>query len=268
MPMSCFETMSFNLRNMHANDGENGWSSRVSAVCRTIQMANPHILGTQEGYMPQIEALQTALPGYVCVATGRDDGASEGETSALFVRSDSFEIVQSGTFWFSETPAIPGSHHWTHHLKRICTWASLLHIASNRQLLAACVHLDHESVLARSRSIDMLANLFAYTPGVSPCPAVLMGDFNMTPEDSDLKRLLATETGWTDSWIAIHGSDRNEKDGTFHDFTGRTDMGRIDYILTSPGLNAKNARIWSHKDPNTGRFPSDHYPISAEISFV
>ena len=267
-----FTAMSFNLRNMRARDGDDGWEHRVEAVGRAIHLATPDILGTQEGYMPQIESLKSMLPEYGCVATGRDNGADEGETCALFYLHSRWKLLSSGTFWFSETPHVAGSHHWTHHLRRICTWATLEDNASGWPVTVCCVHLDHESVSARANSIDMLMEPWQFMPGAPATgTSIVMGDFNMTPDDTDLNRLLAPKTGWNDSWIkACSGTTLSSSahDGTFHDFTGRTDMGRIDYILTRGGIKTRTARIWNQRDSATGRFASDHFPISAELELL
>lgn len=48
-----------------------------------------------------------------------------GEYAAILYRADRFELLASGTFWFSGTPEVPGSTSWGNHVTRISTWARL-----------------------------------------------------------------------------------------------------------------------------------------------
>ena len=253
--------MSFNLRNMRAADGNNGWFEREQAVGQTIQRYRPDLLGTQEGYFPQIEALRAMLPEYASVAVARDDGDRDGETCALFYRRDVLTLNRSGTFWFSETPEVPGSRHWTRHHPRICTWGEFVPIANPETVIIAYnVHLDHEAQIAREKSCSMIRERMSQLP--THHSAVAMGDFNLEPDNRGYDIMTG---GGADAPIDTYGRMMLSEDdsGTFHDFTGRHDMGRIDYIFVTPNLTLEHASIIH--DSYEGRFPSDHYPILATV---
>ena len=96
---------------MRSNDGANGWEHRKEMVAQVLRKLNPDIIGTQEGYWPQIDQLQEMLPDYHFVGVSRDDGEREGETCAIFYKRALLASVNSGTFWFSDTQNIPGSRH-------------------------------------------------------------------------------------------------------------------------------------------------------------
>ena len=53
--------------------------------------------------------------------------------------------------------------------------------------------------------------------------------------------------------------------GTFNGFSGRTDGAKIDYIFVEPETRVLQAEII--RDHDDGRYPSDHFPVSAEIVF-
>lgn len=59
---------------------------------------------------------------YSYVGVGRDDGKDSGEYSALFYKTDKFNIVKSGIFWLSETPD-KVSMGWDAIYNRVCTYA-------------------------------------------------------------------------------------------------------------------------------------------------
>ena len=56
---------------------------------------------------------------------GRDDGKEKGEMMALYYKRDRFEKLDSGHFWLSETPDVPGSKSWGAWSTRMCTWVKL-----------------------------------------------------------------------------------------------------------------------------------------------
>src|SRR5579862_2465592 len=124
--------MSFNVRNHLSRDGDNEWKLRSGLLFDVVRNHQPDLLGTQEAYWPQVEQMRDALPEYEVVGVGRDDGVTEGETCALFFRHDRFRASASGTFWFSDTPDVPGSRHWTPRHARICTWARLIDPSGTR----------------------------------------------------------------------------------------------------------------------------------------
>lgn len=249
--------MSFNVRNMHAHDGVNSWERRRELLYAVIRRYSPDILATQEAYAPQVAQLLEALPGYAVIGVGRDDGKTEGEYCALYYRSDRFQAETEGTFWLSETPDVPGSHHWTRFHPRICTWARLA-AWEGTALAVYNVHLDHESQSAREKSIHLLQQTIREQS--DPCPTLLVGDFNMIEENP---AFLALQTSGAlvlrDTFRLIHPEER--EDGTYHSFLGVIDEGRIDYIFATPEFEVLDARIL--RDNDAGHYPSDHFPILA-----
>ena len=65
--------------------------------------------------------MKEALPSYDYIGVGRDDGKEKGEHSAIFYRTDKFDVIEKGDFWLSETPDVP-SKGWDAVLPRICSW--------------------------------------------------------------------------------------------------------------------------------------------------
>ena len=52
--------------------------------------------------------------------------------------------------------------------------------------------------------------------------------------------------------------------GTFNGFKGRKDGDKIDYILTTSDIKVLDAQIIY--DNVDGRYPSDHFPVTAKLS--
>ena len=71
------------------------------------------------------------------------------------------------------------------------------------------------------------------------------------------------EAGWTDTYAAIHG-ELNPCD-TFHKFAGSAhdgSSGKIDWVFCRGNVEIKGAEIV--RDSEGGRFPSDHYFVTAD----
>ena len=251
--------MSFNIRNMRARDGENNWEQRRDYLCDVIRRHNPDIMATQEAFFPQVEALRQALPEYAVFGMGREDGKTEGEHCALFVRCHQWQVGASGTFWFSETPDVPGSRHWTREHARICTWAYLIGSAG-QAFVVYNVHLDHEAQFAREQSIKVLRkHIRHHYPEV---PILVAGDFNMEEDNPALRELTEADTlPLRDTFRLLHPTAQHT--GTFHDFTGNQSGEKIDFILASEAFETLES--WIVHDNAQGRYPSDHFPLCAHV---
>ena len=100
--------MTFNIRYGTADDGENGWPLRRDLLVRVIRDFDPDILGVQEALHFQIGEVRERLARYGVAGVGRDDGATQGEYSAVLYDTTRVELLEQGTFWFSDSPGAPG----------------------------------------------------------------------------------------------------------------------------------------------------------------
>jgi endonuclease/exonuclease/phosphatase family metal-dependent hydrolase len=252
--------MSFNVRYGTADDGENSWPYRRDLVGDVIRDQAPDILGTQEALRFQLDELTAALPEYGVIGVGRDDGGTAGEYAAILFRSSRFELVEQGTFWFSDSPERPGSIGWGARLPRICTWARLLERASGQVFYVYNVHFDHESQESREKSAALLLDRIRHRG--SPDPVVVTGDFNAGEDNPAMLRL----TGQADPASAsrLRVSFRISRPdatgvGTFHGFDGVTSGPKIDAILVSSEWQVESASIV--RTSLGDRYPSDHFPV-------
>ena len=97
--------MSFNIRNGLANDGDNSWPNRRPLVSEVIREHDPDVVGLQEAFRFQLDHLAEDLPGYCEVGEGRGGGTKD-EYSAILYRAGRFNLLDSGTFWLSDTPEV------------------------------------------------------------------------------------------------------------------------------------------------------------------
>ena len=267
MPLQAQESddlrvMSYNVRLGVAADGEDSWENRQDFLARTVQDFDPDLLGTQEAWDFQARYLLAQLPGRTYVGWPRQPDSDNTEQCALFYRSARFEKKDSGQFWLSETPDVPGSRSWDSAYLRIVTWVELRdRRRPGTRLFFFNTHFDNRGHEARLQSARMLRERLRE---LEPSDAwVVTGDFNCG-EDSPPYRELVGAEGLTvvDSYRAAHPG-REEGEGTGHGFTGDRSGGRIDWILHSRHFDTVSAAI--DRTERDGRFPSDHFPVTAVL---
>jgi endonuclease/exonuclease/phosphatase family metal-dependent hydrolase len=228
-----------------------------------IREASPDLLGLQEALDFQIDEILAAVRGYAVIGVGRDDGAEKGEYSAILFRTERFHVAEAGTFWFSDTPSVPGSKSWGNQITRIASWARLID-RDGRGLYHFNLHLDHQSQPSRERSTVLLRGRID-TRSV-PDPVIVTGDFNV----GETNPALATLTGGTappfvDTFRVMHPDVKDA--GTFSNFKfGFHGTDKIDYILVPPGTGVMSAEIVRFSRNN--RYPSDHFPVTARVRLV
>ena len=251
--------MTFNVRYGTAQDGDNRWNSRRDLLFDVIRAQDADILGLQEALDFQVDEIVAAVPAYAVVGVGRDDGRRAGEYAAILFRKDRLRVAESGTFWFSDAPSVPGSKSWGNTITRICTWARFID-RDGRAFWHFNVHLDHQSQPSRERSAELLRQRVE-ARSVPAEPVIVTGDFNVGETNPALASLRAA--GFLDSFRVLHPDER--KVGTFTGFKIDNDIGeKIDYVLVQPGTTVHRAEII--RTVSDGRYPSDHFPVLARIS--
>ena len=263
VPREPLTVMSFNIRYGTAKDGENEWSARRDMLFEVIRSGRPDLLGLQEALDFQIDEILAAVSGYAVVGVGRDDGAEKGEYSAILFRTERFHVAEAGTFWFSDTPTVPGSKSWGNQITRISSWARFVD-RDGRGFYHCNLHLDHQSQPSRERSTVLLRGRID-TRAV-PDPVIVTGDFNV----GETNPALATLTGgagapFVDTFRVLYPDVKDA--GTFSNFKfGFHGTDKIDYVLVQPGTEVMSAEIVRFSQNN--RYPSDHFPVTARVRLV
>ena len=228
-----FNLATYNIRQL--NDGDvqqgDGWSRRMPVLAKLIQFHQFDIFGTEEGFRQQLNQLRDSLPGYAYIGAGRDDGKEAGEHSAIFYRTDLFDVVDHGDFWLSEHPDRPGLG-WDAACVRICTWGHFRHKPSGKEFLYFNLHMDHIGVVARAESARLIRKkIKEFGSGL---PTFLSGDFNVDQHSPSYACVLEDGT-FLDSYDL--SPIKYITTGTYNGY--RTDgfsPSRIDHIFVTPGV--------------------------------
>ena len=252
--------MTFNVRFPSPNDGENAWEKRRELLVATVREKAPDVMGTQELFYEQAEYIVEKLPAYAWFGVSRR-GNREDEHMGVFYKKDRLRLEDSGNFWLSETPDVPGSMSWDVSLPRMVTWGLFAVRSTGRKFYFYNTHFPHrrEDDAARLRCAEVIRTRLRSLP--VDATIVLTGDFN-APANGEVYKLL-TDT-LTDAWeTAAH---RTGPQGTFHGFGGKAGDRRIDWILHRGSVKALEAETVTFHD--NGRYPSDHFPVLAVIDLL
>lgn len=253
-------TGTFNLRLDNPRDSGNLWADRKSYVGNLIRFHDFDLFGTQEGFKNQLDDIQQQVPEYERYGVGRDDGNAKGEHSAIFYKKDKFILLKSGDFWLSETPEKPG-YGWDARINRICSWVQLKEKQSGKTFYCFNVHYDHQAMVARKESSKLLLAKIKTIAGNQP--VILTGDFNGN-HNTEWYLSIANSGSLKDTYREVKYPYVNN--GTFQNFGRNLNANDIiDHIFITQHFSVKRWGVLT--DSYNGKFPSDHFPVLAEVRF-
>ncbi|MBN1668138.1 MAG: endonuclease/exonuclease/phosphatase family protein [Anaerolineales bacterium] len=256
-----YRILSFNIRYSLAPDGPQRWEKRRRLVVERLQAHQPDLVGLQECRLDgQAQYLQRRLPGYAWVGQARGSTHESAlEMAPILYRRARFTLLDSGTFWLSASPQVPGSRSWGSALARTASWARLREREGGSELFCFNTHFDHESALARQRSAALLLAQIEQLAG--GLPVIVTGDFNAEKDSPPYHQLVAAGR-LVDASRARHAP--GEAEATFHNY-GRGPGQAIDWILASPHFEVLQAGV--DRSVQAGLYPSDHYPLFVVLSY-
>lgn len=251
----------FNLRFDNKNDSGNLWIDRMKPVANLIRFHDFDIVGVQEALVNQLNDVSNALPEYALYGKGRDDGKTGGEHSSIFFKKDKYTLLNKGDFWLSETPNVPGKGWDVTCCNRITSWVYLQDKKSGKKFYVFNTHYDHQGQIARRESSKLILSKIKAIAGKDP--AILTGDFN-ADRNSEPYQLLKNSALLHDSYHDVKYPYENNS--SFNNF-GRSikQEGVIDHIFLTNQLKAFKWGILT--DTYMGKYPSDHFPVMADVKW-
>ena len=240
--------------------GTHRWWKRAQYYLENIKTVAPDILGAQEVQAGQYEFLTSHLEGYGSVVCYRDKKGSRSESCPIFYNEARFELLDSGTFWLSDTPDVMSTYEESSE-HRIATFVKLKDKSTGITIAVYNTHPDWGSVEARIKQLSVIA---ARAKESDADKTIVLGDLNsdrtlpggnegLAPIENFLKDS-KTFPGMTDYGATFNGYGI-DPDGP---------MG-LDYIFLPEETTVlevgKVDKIYG------GVYPSDHYPIYAKVKF-
>ncbi len=257
-PAQTLRVVSFNVRLPLASDGPDAWENRKDIFVEAVRRLDPDVMGTQELWRIQGDYVVEKLPEYKWFGMDRRGGHGD-EHMGVFYKSAKLTVIESGDFWLSPTPEVPGSRAWDIDYPRMVTWA-LFEINSNkRRFYFYNTHFPHrqQDQAARIECAKIIAARLRALP--ENVPFILTGDFN-TQLGDEVHQVLTPYL--TDAWQKA--AKRSGPEGTFHAFKGTPTGPRIDWILYRGNFAAEEVQTDTFNQ--NGRYPSDHLPVLAVLT--
>lgn len=238
-----------------------GSIKRSSQFADELLALAPDSMGVQEMNSIWVGRLSALADEYAYYGEPRDDISSvkETEMSGIFYLKDKYDLLESDTFWISETPEVmsiyPGAGCY-----RTCSYVVLRDRETGFTYAHLNTHLDNVSAAAQNLGGELIvqkAQALDEKYGGN-LTMVVTGDFNQYVTGEACAALLGA--GFQNASDVAPGA---ENQVTYHGWGEITSGQPIDFIFYSGELQAQNYTVYTEK---TGRaYTSDHYCISAEF---
>ncbi|QSG12781.1 Metal-dependent hydrolase [Halapricum desulfuricans] len=259
-----FRVMTYNVRYDNPDDGEHRWSNRREGVADTIRFREPSLLGLQEPLEHQLSYLREQLPGYEWAGDPRVDGDSEGEYSPVAFDGRRFDLVETDTFWLSETPERAGSLGWDARHPRIVTWVRLRDRDTGAVFVHANTHFSHDGPQARRHSARLLRERLDELTDDEP--VIVTGDFNCIAGESPHETIVDPDAGRRALSNAIDRSEHGHygPETSVTDFEHLVPNRKIDHVFVTDDVEVRQHGVCTDLFA-AERYPSDHFPVLAQV---
>jgi endonuclease/exonuclease/phosphatase family metal-dependent hydrolase len=257
------KVMTFNIRcGMCDDNTRNNWNDRKPLVADVIGQYKPDLIGFQELIPAQRGYISSQFPQYGYFGVGREqDGGGEG--CAIFYNTSRFDLdsTNSGTFWFSTTPDVPGSSDMGDIFSRICTYVHFKDKTTGKYFYHCNTHITYIDSLQEKYLDFMISELGKRLKHDDPI--LITGDFNADehlPVMSKFKNF-GGKFRLSDTYRMVHPDGSA---GTFHGFTGKDDGKKIDFIFVQENkFGTKYSEIIKYTKNKL--YPTDHFVLVSDI---
>ena len=231
------------------------WEDRREAVVEAVRDGGADIIGFQEmetfarGHWNrrnlQLDWILDRFSEYDAGAVG--DPRFFPSTQPILYRSDSFELIEQGFFFFSAQPDIIYSQSWNGGSPGFCSWVRLLDLNTEEAFYVYNLHFDSGSRRNRIRSARLVAQRIE-TRAHGEDPVIVVGDFNASRFYGPVKIL-------RDAGLAME----SPAGGTYHFGRGVNFLPAIDHILFSSEFSERQTSVIRRRVD--GVWASDHHPV-------
>jgi endonuclease/exonuclease/phosphatase family metal-dependent hydrolase len=265
--------MSFNINGDYSRRA-NSWKKRAPLNLGVITRYTPDIIGLQEAAKKNLDTFREHLSDYSLVVGNCYGDSPPQDHSSILYKTSRYELLDTGEFWFSETPDIE-SADWGVEYPMGTTWVKLKCLTTDNQLFLLNTHFEdgpggEESRVKAGKLIIRRVAKLTFTQ-----PMVVTGDFNCNPWSLPYRNFL--NSGYIDTYRAAGHADSVES-STLHDYQGKEyfapDFGdeifwRADWILTlDSAQKVQTTASTIVRDASPPTYPSDHYPVISEIKLI
>jgi endonuclease/exonuclease/phosphatase family metal-dependent hydrolase len=284
MPENIMRVMSYNIRFSHsesdykeANDARR-WAARKLIVPGSLSNKYFDVMGSQENTTGQINDILTnsAMSGYAAVGRSNHNKASnelgydsDNETAAIYYKNSAVQMIENGTFWYSNDYDSFYTGDWLlGYNMRCCNWAKLKY--AGREFYVFNVHLQvntTDDAKYKDMRLKQIKKVLKKIKEVSDdYPVILTGDFNCTPgKEGDVFQWLVAEGTMVEARSLVrqpHGPY-----GTLHYFQAdNATSSRVDHVFINNKFDVQ--AYWTdNSQQKTLLWESDHNPVIVDLTF-
>ncbi len=229
---------------------------RADILRDVIDTYRPDSIGMQEVTLSWKSAFESFVfnESYAGVGEGRSDSY---EACLLYYRVDKYELVDSGTFWLSDTPDVKGSSFAEALYPRICTWAHLRNRETGFEYVHINTHLDHLGGGSGGNELrgEQAKVLLEFVNKLGDKPLVMTGDFNTNPSNG--KGSLHPAYAYITGYESFTLSDGTALTGPFSD-------ARVNADETVPSDRTATMTKYYEEDGNPSHPPIDYHFYTAK----
>lgn len=246
--------MTFNLRYDNETDGKHSWSFRQGALLKMIRKQKADVIGTQETTDRIYAFLKFHCRSYHLVGDGRN-ADRKGERCTVLIKKSRYEVLETETVWLNGDFHKAGDLDPREGFARICTMVLIQDKQTHVKTRIFNAHLAYQSEPVILRNGEQLLNYIRSFKSTM-IPFVLMGDFNSSIDKPLHQPLLQR---YHEGYITLNQPRPN----TFHAYGDPQGIDAIDFIYTDK-LTFQS--ITTDSGTFDGLYPSDHYPVIAELT--
>lgn len=237
-----------------------GSNKRAKLFGQQINDHLPDVLGVQEINSAWVEKMEEYLPQYAYygVKRGGDENEKQSEMNGIFYLKEKFDLLESDTFWLSETPDVE-SKHPDAACYRICSYVVLKNKVTGKIFAHFNTHFDHESEIAQELGGNLVSERAEKViEKYGDIPVVITGDLN---QYSDAPGCVAFENnGFLNVNTTVENGDNML---TYNGWTSQTEGRPIDHIFVNDGFSVNEFAVVTETGSKTN--VSDHYMIKATL---
>lgn len=265
--------MSFNILQSKGEPEGREWKNRRDGVMAMFKDVLPDVACIQEARRKQCDDLKEAFPEYAQIRCAKDGVVKEGmeesltednyknggQRNLIMYRSDRFDLLDCGRYWFSKTPE-KSSLGWDGPTPKVTLWVKLMDRKAKKEVFVFCTHFFPAGETGRKQCVKMSRDKIYEIAGDEGI-VFFCGDFNLDAEDPRLLPLdkYVTRTSFS--------SPKVDPSPTFNGF--RDDPStwtRIDHIYYCH-MAALEFKVVSDMEKYGVKFISDHFPVYADFEY-
>ena len=261
-----YDINSFNIRyeNYYEISLNNSWTERKATVMNTIFKYLPDVIGFQELRLNQKLFVEKNLPLYQYIGRPRSPDFTD-ESNGILFNKQKFLLMDSGTFWLTETPNKVSKYESVYHY-RICTWIKVYSYKYKDVIYFFNTHLeDGHLFITFLQEVNLLKRIKEITKNEGN--VFVFGDFN--GNDNSVWIHDVFKEGYK-SFSDYFQDFRN----TYHNFSGiyNNPKWKVDHLFYQNFGNSNKHFVPLFYDVLTkkdnGKFPSDHFPLYAQFNLT